>query len=230
MSKKEVSNAPNANLPAHLQNAQSGAGNENITSDDLELPRLKLLQAMSPECAEGGDMQIVGAKAGMSVNTMSGELLEDIYCINVFFGREFPVFRDRQMGGDGIPITVEKTAEEAKAYITENGLSTDEFNVVETARHLLLVCDEEGNPLYEAIMLMSATRLRLSSQWNSKIVNTHMDRYANLWKLTPKRVTNTKGSWFTYEVELSNYASEAAFNQAHAMYNAVASTTVSEAA
>ena len=222
MSKKEVVDPMSSNLPAHLQNASSGAGNENITSDDLELPRLKLLQALSPEVAEGGDEQIINAKAGMTINTMTSEIMEDFYAINVFFNREYAVFRNRQLGGDGVPLTVEKTKEDATNYITENGLSLDEFDVVETAKHLLLVCEEDGTPKYEAMMLMSATRLRFSSEWNSMIVSTNLDRYAGMWKISSKRVSNTKGSWFTYTVDFANYASEAAYKQASAMYLAVA--------
>lgn len=221
---KEVAAPANANLPAHLKDAQNGAGNENITSDDLELPRLKLLQALSPEVAEGGDEQVAGAKAGMTINTMTGEIMDEFYAINVFFSREYAVFRDRQMGGDGVPLTVEQTEEAARNYITENGLSHDEFNVVETARHLLLVCEEDGTPKYEAMVLMSATRLRFSSEWNSMIVSTGMDRYAGMWKVSPKRVSNSKGSWFSYTVDFGNWASETAYEQAKAMYGAVSGT------
>lgn len=226
---KEVTSPSTANLPAHLKDAQSGAGNENITSDDLELPRLKLLQALSPEVAEGGDEQIAGAKPGMTVNTMTGEIMDDFYAINVFFNREYAVFRDRTLGGDGVPLTVEATEEAAKNFITENGLSLDEFNVTETARHLLLICEEDGTPKYEALVLMSATRLRFSSEWNSQIVATGMDRYAGMWKISPKRVSNSKGSWFSYTVDFANWADPAAYEQAKAMYAAVSGSQAAAA-
>src|SRR4051812_44582092 len=66
-------------LPATLTEAEKrliALANENkkFESDELVLPRLKILQSNSPECQEGTPQYVTGARAGMFYNTSSGKL------------------------------------------------------------------------------------------------------------------------------------------------------------
>jgi hypothetical protein len=60
----------NANLPAHLQNQGKKVSLGNIDRDDLIIPRVKLLQAISNEVTEFDN-----AKAGNFWHTIAGEML-----------------------------------------------------------------------------------------------------------------------------------------------------------
>lgn len=62
---------PSANLPAHLQGGKK-AKLGNLDNSDRIVPRVKLLQAISPEVAESNQP---GAKAGVFWHTLAGESL-----------------------------------------------------------------------------------------------------------------------------------------------------------
>lgn len=204
----EVAPATSPTLPAHLQNNAAPIGNENIQSSDLEIPRLKLLQSLSPEVQKGMDGAVEGAEAGMTINTTTEECMEEFFCTNIFFDREYAVFRKRTLGGDGIPLSITPTEAEAHAFLADSQFKVEEYDVVDTARHLVMVVDKDGNRLYEAMILMSATRLQFSKNWNSQIAATGVDRFGSVWRVTPHRISNSKGSWFSYKVDFSGWASE----------------------
>lgn len=52
----------------------SSRGNENVSSEDLQLPRLDVLQALSPQINKKKENYIDGAEVGMLFNTLTGEL------------------------------------------------------------------------------------------------------------------------------------------------------------
>ena len=59
-------------------------GNENLTSDDLTIPRLSLLQALSQELKKTNSKYIEDAEAGQIANSISKEAVDEIQLINVF--------------------------------------------------------------------------------------------------------------------------------------------------
>ena len=226
----EVAPATNSALPVHLQSNAAPIGNENIQSSDLEIPRLKLLQSLSPEVQKGLDGYVQDAEAGMTINTTTGDLVEAFNCINIFFDREFAVFRKRTLGGDGIPLSITPTEAEAHAFLAESKFKADEYDVVDTARHLVMVVDDDGNRLFEAMMLMSATRLQFSKNWNSQIAATGIDRFGSVWKVIPHRITNSKGSWFSYKVDFVGWADEAIHGSCKDIYETISPAGVKVAA
>ena len=72
-------------VPAHVKEA-SGLGNENVTSDHLQTPRVKLLQQLSNEVDPNHEDYLEGAKPGDFTNTLTNELLgRELYVINLLF-------------------------------------------------------------------------------------------------------------------------------------------------
>lgn len=54
----------------------AGCGFENQTSNDMAIPFLGILQALSPQVTKGDPKKIPGAEPGMLINTVTNELLE----------------------------------------------------------------------------------------------------------------------------------------------------------
>lgn len=69
---KDITAAPKSSLPAHLQGGKTHQFG-NIDSTDLIIPRVKLLQAISPEVTEND-----AAKAGRFWHTIATESLGDV--------------------------------------------------------------------------------------------------------------------------------------------------------
>jgi hypothetical protein len=80
MSDVEKSGKP---LPKELQSVDpslrdlGGLGTESITQTDVETPRLKLLEALSPQLRRGGDMYLDDAQPGDFCNTATGDVWRD---------------------------------------------------------------------------------------------------------------------------------------------------------
>lgn len=79
--KQEVAVPENSSLPAYLQGHTGGSGLQGLTSEDFVIPRIKLLQAISPEVEAHEN-----AKAGIFwLNVLDqplGETLRFIVCSN----------------------------------------------------------------------------------------------------------------------------------------------------
>jgi hypothetical protein len=58
-----------------LDDANSGL--ETLTADDITIPRLKVLQAMSPEVMKSDSKYVEGASAGDIINTVTSKLYTD---------------------------------------------------------------------------------------------------------------------------------------------------------
>ena len=79
--------------PAFLQN-EAPTGNENVTSDSLATPQLKVLQPQSREI-----MEMKGVQAGQMLVTVSNKAYDKLWCVNVGFDSHWVIWRKRELGG-----------------------------------------------------------------------------------------------------------------------------------
>ena len=80
----------------------AGSGLENVTAEDLTIPRLKILQALSPEVNKNDGKYIEGAASGDITNTVTKDLFtEETGClvIPVAYKRMFLEWQPRENGG-----------------------------------------------------------------------------------------------------------------------------------
>lgn len=82
------------NLPAFMQ-ADAGLGKENIKQEDLEIPRLKLIQGLSPELTEYNDL-----RPGNFFHTASETIFDEPFrVVPIFMDRRYMLWRPRDSGG-----------------------------------------------------------------------------------------------------------------------------------
>lgn len=82
-----------ATIPEFMKGL-AGAGTETLSGADVEVPRIKLLQALSPEVQEGDN------KANTFFHTVAEESLgSEVEIIPVFIEQSFILWRPRQSGG-----------------------------------------------------------------------------------------------------------------------------------
>ena len=85
-------------VPAHISKG-TGRGNEEVTTNQLTIPRVKLLQKMSDEVDKHHPNYIEGAEDGHFLNSLTKEIYGDeIYVLNVKFKDEYVVWRKREAG------------------------------------------------------------------------------------------------------------------------------------
>ena len=211
-------------MPAHIaKSAATGVGNENISASDLEIPQLKLLQKMSPEVDKSGGSYVDGAEPGMIFNTLTHRIADSMNVVNINMIKEVTVFRKREFGGGGSGSFIGTFDDKptAEAYLLEAGLAVNEYDLADTAKHLVLVLDENGDVESEAMIYMSSTKMRTSNKWNSELLMTKADRYASVWQLGVENLSNAQGSWANFTIAFAGWCPEALLNRAKGAYEAV---------
>jgi hypothetical protein len=210
-----------ASVPSFLQ-TDKPAGNENVTSDDMQLPRLKLTQTLSPELDTGSASYIEGATAGQIINTVTHTAVDSMNVVNIYYKREFAVYQKREAGSGGFQGAFE-TESAALDHIRSIGGSPDQYVVKETGKHLLLILDDDGNPQMEAMCLMDGSKIQTSNSWNTSIAMIKgVDRFASVWNLSTVRQSNSKGSWHNYAVDFVGYVDEELYGYSKNLYERVA--------
>ena len=209
-----------ANLPAHLQTSVS-RGNENVSADDISIPRVKLLQKMSPEIDEADSRYIDGAKAGHLVNSVTTELMDEVYVMNLFYEKGFTVFKKRDLGGGLFGSFASEL--EAREALNADGLDASEYDITETATHTLLMLDEDGNVTMPALMDFASSKLKVSRAWNTDIAmkcGQQVDRFGAIYRITSKVEKNRKGqSYHNLDFEFTAWANEAQHGEAIQNYD-----------
>lgn len=186
-------------------------GMDNISSEDVALPFLKVLSQLSPELET-----IEGAKAGMIYNTVTGQVYDGTNGIKVVpchYERKYIEWVPRGQGS-GAPAAIHPATSDimtktfrkpgdSKDYL-ENG------NYIEnSAQHYVLILDDQGN-CAPALIVMKSTQLKKSRKWNSMIMTTKMTgkngpftppSYSHIYRLMTSKESNDKGTWYGWEVE-----------------------------
>ena len=193
-------------------------GSEDVTAKDVILPRLDVLQALSPQIKKSDPQYIEGAEQGIVFNTLSGELYgESITFIPVVFKREFIVWQDRKAGGGfrGAFNTAEEAEHERQMLENPDG-----HEVVETHVHFILLVHEDGRT-EEAVLSLSKSKRKVSRKLNSLIQMIPGDRFARVYKLTAIEVDGPKGEYWSFDVAPMGYATKALWEAGQRTYEAI---------
>lgn len=201
---------PTMSLPAAAL-ADTGLGNENVRAEDQLIPRLNLLQAMSPEVTKGSERYVDGAQAGDIMNSITTECFEAVYCANLDFKVDYTVWRKRQKGG-GLYGTFPTEEIARQTLAADPDVNSEDYDIQETHIHLLVLLDEEGNVKTPVICQMSSSKLKTSRQWNSMPQIKQGARFASIWTLSSKPAKAPNGAvYYTYNIEFAGFAPDALY-------------------
>jgi hypothetical protein len=100
----------------------------------------------------------------------------------------------------------------------------EDFAVTRTHSHMLLLKDPATGKLSKPILFdMSASKLRISRNWNSQINLRGGDRFAGVWKLHSKATKNSAGQpYMILEIAFEGWAKEEDFAVAEDIYETLA--------
>tara|TARA_Y100000592_G_C5353522_1_gene260016 strand:- start:45 stop:791 length:747 start_codon:yes stop_codon:yes gene_type:complete len=188
----------------------SGGGFEEVTSSDVQIPFIRVIQAMSPQIKKSDSAFIKGAGQGDIFNTVTKQFwsAEDgILVIPTYFQQKLLEFVPREQGG-GFVGELKASSEEVKkaqrndagAELLENG-----NELVRTAQHYVKIVHDDGT-LENAIVDMKKTQLKKSRQWMSiMMMQKHngktLPSFSQIYRLKTVEEGNDKGSWYSWSVE-----------------------------
>lgn len=186
MSKNEVMQANS--LPAYL-NKGPARGSENVTANDLVIPRLELVQDLSPAWKKDKPQFIPGAQPGMLYNNVTRELYgESVVIVPVYFRSEVLVWKDRDSGGGFRGVF--STMEEAKEAI-EDMEDGDDCEPTPTNQHFCLLLHADRPP-EEIVLSCAKTKRKASKTLNSLIRMTEQDSFARMYRVKVVQETNSR--------------------------------------
>ena len=195
------------------------AFDEKMTRDDMSLPFVQMLQALSPVCQKGGEDYVAGAEASCLFNTVTQEVyptLDDkgnpipgLRVIDLVYIPSHIEWIPRTQGGGFVN---EWSPEEAAQIRTVRGdqgdiiaegspLGTPGNQLQYTHTHYMFYLGE-NNVLEPAVMSMSATQVRASKDWNARINRLRLPnggrapRFFGIWDVSSRRRSNDQGTWF----------------------------------
>lgn len=206
-----------------------GRGNENVTTSDMVIPRLEIIQSQSPQKDKKAAEYINGAEEGDIFNTVSNSILaRPAIIVPVLFKKEWMLWVPRDEGGGGGQgfrgaFDTEAEARDMQAELAETGGSKrkgEETELVDAHQHFVLIVN--GDEIEEAVITMTRTKMKVSRKWNSIIRMAGGDRFSRGYYLDTVEESNPKGSYYNFAIESVGFSPEPVYARAEALYEAIA--------
>lgn len=192
----------------------AGAGRENMTVEDFAIPRIAIIQSLSPQRNKAKPEFIEGCSEGQIFENISKKLWngeDGIYVVPVKFNRSYLEWKPRDEGGGLVKNHGSDRTAFDNARVDEKGKRwTPEGNTIAlSAEYFVFVLDKSGMPI-RAILSMSSTSLKQAKAWNNLIAGSKIKgkddqfidtpMFFNVYHMKTVPVTNKSGSWFTWSI------------------------------
>jgi hypothetical protein len=206
--------------PAWAQSKEA-RGSENVTNADMVLPRLEIVQALSPIKDENPD-----AREGCLFNSATVAVIGDsAYIVPIFYRMEWLVWKDQNKGGGFFGAYDSEAAAAARVREeVENGEDEEDLEVVDTPVHycLRIVPDpkaEGGMRTEQIVISMAKTKAKVSRKWNAMIQIAGGDRFSRVYKLSTFKDKNKQGkTFYNYVVTPQGFPPEHVYREAERVY------------
>lgn len=211
----------------HIKQGQ-GRGSENVRTEDLVIPRLEIVQALSPQVKQGDPKYNPQARPGNLFNTVTGQLYgPDTFIVPVFFQKMFNVWMMRKTPeGKALPggffgSYADQT--EASDRAEKEGGAAKYIEVVDTPQHLCLLVDAASGTVAEIMLSMPRTKAKVSRNFNSMVRLSGGDRFSRVYRIQTTLEKNPKGDFYNYLITPIGQPAKPLYDRAEKLYQQVAS-------
>ena len=203
-------------IMSQFENVQTGF--EDMNADDLQLPRLKLLQAMSPEIENDESL-----RSGHIYNSVTGEWWpadQGVKVVPCVYHNTYVEWAPVGIGAKG-PVAVHQSkevmnntvrGEDNKYYTNDNSGNYIE----ETANYFVLIIGGKGETS-QAVISMKSSQLTPSRNWNSKMKNLKIKNsegvhftppmWSHSYLLKSEKTKNGDKTWYKLNIEVDSMLS-----------------------
>ncbi len=206
-------------LPSYLQGTE-GLGNENVRREDVTIPRIGLIQSLSPERTKGHAKQIPGCEEGQFFNTVTREILDETFkFVDILFTKTWGVFVHRDFGGG---FKGQFSTEVEAATFAAQQENASQMEVVDTGVHVIVRLDNDLRPVETAILMFTKSKLKVSRDINTILKGSGAARFATLWQMEAVGETNKKGQpYFNFKATKQGWVSPELFEFCKKVYDEV---------
>lgn len=182
-----------------------GAGHEAMTSKDMALPFMYLLQDLNPQTKKRNEEYVEGAEPGMFFENIGRTLWDDglesgVLVVPCYFNSKVIEWVKRIHGGGFVAI------HEDKETALMECLDPEKNDLVDTHQHFLLVQRPDGMWV-PALFPMTSTKLKASRRWNAALAQqsrvyegvgkVNLPRFGCVWRIRSAEAKNEKGEFYT---------------------------------
>lgn len=195
-------------------------GNENVTTDDVQIPRLEVTQDLTP-LVKSGD-----ADVGQLYNSVTNEIYgERALFVPVMFIKQYLVWKDRKAGGGfrGAFMTQQEAQDRIQEAVDE-GDNPRALSIAETPTHIgLLVTGGTADvpKLMQIAISMPRSKIKISKRLNAMVQMTGGDRFARVYEVSVVPETSQQGTFFNFQFTPKAWTPRAIYEQAAEMYKRV---------
>ena len=208
-----VKSAPNAIITSGLGTFErlAGDGLENVTAKDLIVPRITILQGLSPQVQPKKPEYVKGAKVGDLCDVGMNEVFEQpLMFLPVLFVKQYLEWAPRSSGKGLIAIHNDAsildqgTRNESNQIILPNG-----NYIAETAQFFGLNLSADNR---RSFLPMTSTQLKKARSWLSLSTSEKLKRedgsfytpplYYRVYQISTVEESNSKGDWIGFRIEL----------------------------
>jgi len=190
-------------------------GLENLTSRDVGIPILQIVQKGSAEFDEDHEdhatKKIEGIKVGDIFNSVTRQILfnggNPVKVVPYFYQLVWVEWRDKKNGG-GIAAT--HTTDEILSHCTRDDKNKDVLpngNYISTTAYFFVRVLQENEPPQDALIAMSSTQLKKSRLWLNMMKNFRagngntLPMFHRSYYLSSIGESNQKGTWRGWKIE-----------------------------
>ena len=225
-----------ANLPsAGLFEADAQKGFENVKTESLAPPILKLLQNGSAEAQKRNQNYVEGAEPGMFLNTVTKQLYDGdkgIMVIPCHYKLEYQEWADYGTGS-GRPENIYPDTSDVLDKTTKGPDGKDRLQngnyILTVGQHFVFILGTKSSET--AMISMSSSQGKVSRKWNSMMKSITLDgeqgpytppSFSHMYKLSSVLNTGKGNQWYGYNVEKVGMLEDAKmYERAKKFYEAI---------
>jgi hypothetical protein len=214
-------------VPDYIKTDGEQRGSENVGQDDIIIPRLEIIQALSPQVKEGDPGYMEDARPGMLINSVTKQLYgKEVMVVPVVYTKQWLVWRKRK-DKDGKAITggffgAFNSPNEAEDRMEREGGENNSIEVIDTPQHLCLLVNFQSGSVDEVMISMPRTKAKISRQWNSMIRLAGGDRFARCYRVTSGLEKNSAGQdYYNFVVAQSGFPAKVLYDRAEKLYEQI---------
>tara|TARA_Y100000034_G_scaffold133459_1_gene198966 strand:- start:616 stop:1476 length:861 start_codon:yes stop_codon:yes gene_type:complete len=203
-------------LDSALLEKDAGTGLSQVTTQDLSIPRLKVLMQLSPECNKAKPAYIEGAQPGMILNTVSQTLYDGDEGVLVVPAAFVPTYSEWSPMGSGsnapeqtYPSNSDILSKTKRDPKTNKDMLPNGNYIQRDANHFVLILDDKNDTVQEALITFKSTGLKTSRKWLSLMTSAKIQgkngpftppTFAFTYRLGTMQESNEKGTWVAWTV------------------------------
>ena len=189
-----------------------GAGMQNVTAEHLLIPRITIIQKLSPQLSRSKSEFIKTATEGQICNVATSEVFDEMLFVPVLFREDFIEWAPRDSGRGIVKIHEDKSILD-ECDITANGKYMHGENlVVNTGAFFGWYLPQDGKELNKCFLSMAGVQWKkgrklLTLASSIKLVRKNGSKFTPpLWymgyKMTTQPESNVQGEWYGWSVEM----------------------------